>query len=83
MLLTRLSGSTCLSVLPHVSQCWGPGDIWLSRQVFFYKAVLRGGVVEPAADQVADYRWLTGAELRVQLRSNYRRAVCRLLTDHD
>ncbi|XP_043234152.1 39S ribosomal protein L46, mitochondrial-like [Amphibalanus amphitrite] len=52
-------------------------------KVFFYKAVLRGGSVEPVADRVADHRWLTAAELGGQLRSGYRRAVHRLLIDHD
>ncbi|KAF0310526.1 39S ribosomal protein L46, mitochondrial [Amphibalanus amphitrite] len=77
-----------------VQQRLGAGTSWMLpqgrhqdgatlRQVFFYKAVLRGGSVEPVADRVADHRWLTAAELGGQLRSGYRRAVHRLLIDHD
>ena len=53
----------------------------IGGKVFFYKAVLRSGTVEPAADEVADHRWLTAAELRQQLLSSYYRALQRLLVD--
>ena len=53
----------------------------IGGKVFFYKALLCGGAVEPAADEVADYRWLTAAELRQQLLSSYHRSLQRLLID--
>ena len=57
--------------------------IFHCRQVFFYKAVLTDWSAEPPADQVPDYCWVTGSELRSRLRPSYGRAVLRLLADHD
>ncbi|XP_037068699.1 39S ribosomal protein L46, mitochondrial-like [Pollicipes pollicipes] len=55
----------------------------IGGKVFFFKAVLSGGAVEPAADEVADYKWLTRGELRQQLLSSYYRSVHRFLVDED
>ncbi|XP_037068697.1 39S ribosomal protein L46, mitochondrial-like [Pollicipes pollicipes] len=43
----------------------------------------RAAAVEPAADEVADYKWLTRGELRQQLLSSYYRSVHRFLVDED